>query len=77
MYCSTIILDQDAFAAAAVKLTVKNLLPGAEIQAPLGHRNHNFPAYYRAFQVAFALFKHKCDEGDLPQDFENWLENIA
>ena len=27
--------------------------------------------------LAFALFKHKCDEGGLHQDFETWLECLA
>jgi hypothetical protein len=45
-------LDKHSFPAAAVELTVEDLLPGAKIQAPLGHCNHHLaphdlPLYVR------------------------------
>lgn len=48
-------LDQYPLAAATVELAVKNLLPGAKIEAALGDGHHHFPPHDLTFQVSIAV----------------------
>jgi hypothetical protein len=47
--------NQDPLSPAAVKLPIKDLLPGAKVQLPLGDRRYNFPPHHLPFQVGVAI----------------------
>ena len=44
-------LDQHPLPPPAVKLTVEDLLPGTEVQAPVGHRDDDLAAHDLPLQV--------------------------
>ena len=47
--------NDDAFRPLPVELGVINLLPGAEIQLPVGHRNDDLVMHEQALQVGIAV----------------------
>ena len=48
-------LDKDPLGAFPVKLTVKNPLPGAEIEPTGGHGHHHLPAHQSALEVGVGV----------------------
>ena len=46
---------QHALATQAVEFAVENLLPRAEVEAAVGHGNHNLPAHNAAFEVGVGV----------------------
>ena len=48
-------LDQHSLPPLAVELRVINLLPGAEIEFPVGHGNHHFVTDQEILQVRVAI----------------------
>ncbi len=48
-------LYQYPFLSSPIKLSVKNLLPGAEIEFSSGDGHHHLPAHDLAFQVGVAV----------------------
>jgi hypothetical protein len=44
-------LDQDAFPAAPVKLSVKDLFPRAKVKPPIGDRHNYFAPHHLPFQM--------------------------
>ena len=47
--------DQDALAALAVKFTVEDLLPGAEVEFAFGDGDYDFAAHYLALEVGVGV----------------------
>ena len=47
--------NQDPLSPAAIKLPIKDLLPGAKVQLPLGDRHYYFPPHHLPFQVGIAI----------------------
>jgi len=47
--------NQDALSPAAVKLPVKDLLPGSEVQFPFADGYHDLPAHDLALQMGIAI----------------------
>src|SRR5579863_9832025 len=48
-------LHQRPFLPAAIELAVKNLLPGTEVQPPLGHGHHHLASHDLAFHVGVGV----------------------
>ena len=48
-------LDQDPFPPSAVKLSVKDLLPGTKIKLTFGDRYHHFPPHQLPFEMGIAI----------------------
>ena len=48
-------LDQHPFASATVKLAIKNLFPGAEIESAVGDGNNNLPAHDLPFHMGVGV----------------------
>ncbi len=47
--------NQDAFWAPTVKFAIKDLFPGAKVEATLGDGNDNFPTHDLAFDVGVSV----------------------
>ena len=47
--------NQHPFPPAAVKLTIKDLLPGAEVQAASGYGDYHFPSHDLSFEVGIPV----------------------
>ena len=48
-------LDQHTFPPPAVKLTVKDPLPRAEVESAVGHRDHNLAPHHLPLQVRVGI----------------------
>ena len=48
-------LNQNSFLTPSIELAVENLLPGAEIQPPVGYRHDHLPAHNLALEVGVAV----------------------
>src|SRR5260370_12935047 len=48
-------LDNDAFRALSVELGIINLLPGPEIEAPVGHRHNHLMMHHQALEMRVAI----------------------
>src|SRR3990170_2056807 len=48
-------LYQNPFSSSAVKLSIKNLLPGTKIQFALCNCNHDFPSHNLSFQMGISI----------------------
>lgn len=48
-------LDQHSLLSHSIELSVKDLFPGAEIQAPFGNRHDHFATHHLAFQMGIRI----------------------
>src|SRR3972149_834753 len=48
-------LHQNPFPSSAIKLPIKNLLPGTKIQFALCNCNHDFPSHNLSFQMGISI----------------------
>src|SRR5581483_10510560 len=48
-------LDENPLSAPPVKLAVKNLLPGSEVQPAVRDGDHHFPSHHLAFDVRITV----------------------
>jgi hypothetical protein len=64
-------LNQHSLSATAVKFTVKDLFPGAEMQFSLYDGNHHLAAHYLPFHVRILVLQNQSPRG-AEQSFDGY-----